>query len=64
MLHWFLRQAGAGHTFLEHPGDLSLHVQSPLALGVGLPLVALAGVGIYGASGGTSRRPPEDSSSH
>jgi hypothetical protein len=47
MLHWFLRQAGAGHTFLEHPGDLSLHVQSPLALGVGLPLVALAGVGIY-----------------
>ena len=47
MLHWFLRQAGVGDAFLERPGDLSAHVQHPVALGVGLPLVALAGVGIY-----------------
>jgi hypothetical protein len=47
MLHWFLRQAGVGDAFLERPGDLSVHVQFPLVLGLGLPLVALTGIGIY-----------------
>ena len=32
MLHWLLRQAGVGDAFLERPGDLTSHVQYPLAL--------------------------------
>jgi hypothetical protein len=47
MLNWLLRQANVGDVFLEHRGELTYHVQYPLALFVGLPLVLLVGVGIF-----------------
>jgi hypothetical protein len=47
MLNWLLKQANVGDVFLEHRGELTYHVQYPLALLVGLPLVLLVGVGIY-----------------
>ena len=39
MLNWLLKQANVGEVFLEHRGELTYHVQYPLALLVGLPLV-------------------------
>jgi hypothetical protein len=47
MLNWFLRQANVGEVFLEHPGEITYHVQYPLVLYIGLPIVALLGVGIF-----------------
>ena len=47
MLNWLLKQANVGDVFLEHRGELTYHVQYPLALLVGLPLVLLAGIGIH-----------------
>jgi hypothetical protein len=47
MLNWLLRQANVGDVFLEHRGELTYHVQYPLALLIGLPLVLLVGVGIF-----------------
>src|SRR5262245_49068764 len=47
MLNWLLRQANVGDVFLEHPGELTYHVQYPLVLYVGLPVVALLGIGIF-----------------
>src|SRR5262245_19401867 len=47
MLHWLLRQANVGDVFREHATELTFHIQYPLALYFGLPLVALAGIGIY-----------------
>ncbi|HJZ91843.1 MAG TPA: VWA domain-containing protein [Gemmataceae bacterium] len=46
-MRWLLRQANVGDVFLEHRQDLSLQVQYPLALYLGLPLVAVAGVAIF-----------------
>jgi hypothetical protein len=47
MLNWLLKQANVGDVFLEHRGELTYHVQYPLALFIGLPLVLLVGVGIF-----------------
>src|SRR5262245_37030377 len=47
MFNWLLRQANVSDVFLEHRGELTYHVQYPLAVAVGLPLVLLVGVGIY-----------------
>jgi hypothetical protein len=47
MLNWLLRQANVGYVFLEHRGELTYHVQYPMAFLIGLPLVLLAGIGIY-----------------
>lgn len=47
MLNWLLRQANVGDVFLEHLGELTYHVQYPVALYVGIPLVAIAAIGIY-----------------
>src|SRR3954454_23300842 len=47
ILNWLLKQANVGDVFLEHRGELTYHVQYPLALLIGLPLVLLASVGIF-----------------
>lgn len=47
MTNWLLRQANVGEVFLEHRGELTYHVQNPLVLYIGLPVVALLGLGVF-----------------
>jgi hypothetical protein len=47
MLNWLLRQANVSDVFLEHRGELTYHVQYPLVLYVGLPVILVLGIATF-----------------